>query len=540
MIPRTILLKSLLGAACAIVTTTAASDYASAGTRAIVVDATTSSALSTELAQLQADYEDEGASVELIVVPQSQPFSSWQAHQWVRTRLRALPDLEGAILVGNVPTGFFGSSRAAASPSDIVYRAPNATLRDDNNDGVYEAFEGDTTTSIPVGRITMPDTNTFGSGPIEATRDYLQRIHDHRVGTLAHLPARALNFVDSPFGRGTARPGTAELQSVYPDGDVSTIVDPDYGFQNNVTTVAQYRSQLESSQGWEFVHVLAHSSPGAQAFYRVDGNRTQHPEGSVNSSDYRTWNPNVSFFAFESCSSCRFADTWRGYPTVSGEFICGSALQGGRTLGVLSPSQNAAMTNDATFYDALAIGSGMGAALNYWFNQRLADQDDPNGFGNNDMLAYSVHGDPWLGPDAAEMTAALRYVMLYYPSGSLKRTVESILSAIGIARTFPKKDVVFWTQNNALESLVAHYEIAVTKYVRFGTSPGFYWTFRFDVPVGNVEGSWGAYITGPAYAPRGNRYALRAVLKDGNVGPWTDTCRSTNSDGENQWTSCPQ
>ena len=77
--------------------------FCQGGTRAIVVDEVTHQALAGEIQQLSTDYQAEGADVSVLVVPVNEPFGSWTAHLWVRAALAAVTDLEGAILIGNVP-----------------------------------------------------------------------------------------------------------------------------------------------------------------------------------------------------------------------------------------------------------------------------------------------------------------------------------------------------------------------------------------------------------------------------------------------------
>ena len=260
---------------------------------------------------------------------------------------------------------------------------------------------------------------------------------------------------------------------------------------------------------------------------------------SVNSSDYRLWDTRVSFFVFESCSACTFSQTFRGYPEVSDEFICGSALQGGQTLGVISPTLDAAMVRSEYFYQGFATGAGLGAALNYWFNARVENHgEDPFAFDSGDLVGYTVFGDPWMHTSAPLLQApTLHYIMLYYPTGWLRNTVESILSSIGISFPEPPKDVAFFTMSDPLQKMAAGYEMTVSERIAFGNF-SFWWPIRWTVPEQNVLRSWGVFIDDMSVAPYGNRYSLRALLKDGNRGGTTPTCAVAHREGVNQYTRC--
>lgn len=502
-----------------------------AGTRVIMVDPAFNDLLQTEIAQLQEDYEAEGSEVLVIEVPENKPFTSWTAHHWVKDYLSSISDLEGAILLGNVPTGWFASS-TGSRPSDVVFRLPDATFIDADGDGIYESYEGDTKAMIPIGRVTPLNGTWQIEEPVEQIRTYLQRIHQARTGLLEKPLIRGLNYIDSPFGRlDGATPITGPMEELYGVDNVTTVADQSVGPAYDVTTPEDFISYLENPEGFEFVTLHVHGNPAQSVFHAAGQNGGSTQTGSINSVDYRLLDTYINWYLFTSCSTCNYGQTFNGMPEVQSDFLCGSAMHGGQTLGVIAPSFSVAMEYAEEIFDALKIGTGVGLAMNQWFNYSVEDYDRAP---DSTMLkGFQLMGDPWLHSDKPPQISAFVDRIILYRPGSFQAWILSrwLLPRLGLV---PPRDqqsnLLLWTFSEKVQAVTVAWEIKERwqntfpqniknqRIVRVASSPR--WT------------GLGGWVT----ERRDNAtYSVRPVFLDGNVGAWTKSCSVNHQ--SNPWVS---
>ncbi len=490
------------------------------GTRAIVVDSEMSGPLAAEINQLREDYEAVGASVEVIEVPDNKPFSSWTAHQWVKDSLSSIVELEGAILLGNVPTGWF-SDPVGIRPSDLVYRMPNATFIDNEGDGVFDSIEGVTKAKISIGRVTPLNSSWQIESPVEQVRTYLQRIHQVRNGQLNKPSVRGLNYIDSPFGRmDGATPITGPMKNLYGDNGVTTVADASVGSAYDITTPEDFRTYLEDQEGYEFVTLHVHGNPAQSIFHTANDGGGSSQSGIINSVDYRLWNTHASWYLFTSCSTCNYGQTFNGFPEVQSEFLCGSARHGGNTLGVIAPSFSVAMEYSEGIFNAMRMGAGVGLAMNHWFNYAVEDNGrDPN---SNMLKGFQLFGDPWLRSEKNPQVAANMDRIVLHRPGSFQSWIMSRWLLPRLRITPPSRgesNILLWTYSETVHKLTVSWDIRETWSVTFP------WNRKeMRIVRINPSPSWpgiGGWVTD---LKENAIYSVRPVFSDGNTGTWSASC----------------
>ncbi|NIM98788.1 MAG: hypothetical protein GTO24_12120 [candidate division Zixibacteria bacterium] len=199
--------------------------------------------------------------------------------------------LVGVILVGDVPAAWMETFFYYRShfPTDYFYMDLNGSWNDYDSDGFYDNLYGDSLPEIWSGRIT-PSNCIFGD-EVRLLNQYFARNHAYRTGALS-LPDRALGYMECNW--------YPEVQTylgrVY--GDV-TFVD-----HEDTTTALHYKYMLQ--QGYEWVHLLAHSSPWGSTFY-LRGET--YGGGSVFSYEMPHVNPQANFVLLNACSNAKYTET---------------------------------------------------------------------------------------------------------------------------------------------------------------------------------------------------------------------------------------
>ena len=166
----------------------------------------------------------------------------------------------GTIIIGNLPVPWYyhyNSSWGSIEifPVDYYFMDLDGTWGDGNSDGIFDSHSdgsGDCEADIWFGRLTA---NYLSSGDeVSLIENYLHKNHMYRTGNL-QVPSRALAFNDDDWSY-TGDPG---LNSIY---QTVHVVE-----SYNQTTAQEYSSRLQS--GYEFVHLMAHSSPWTHTFNPV-------------------------------------------------------------------------------------------------------------------------------------------------------------------------------------------------------------------------------------------------------------------------------
>jgi 6-phosphogluconolactonase (cycloisomerase 2 family) len=202
--------------------------------------------------------------------------------------------LVGVILVGDVPAAWMQtfsmeSYYTSYFPTDYFYMDLNGTWVDNNADGFYDNLSGTMEPEIWSGRITP--TNCLFGDEVKLLNQYFIKNHAYRTGSLS-LPDRALGYLELTW--------YPQLETylgwVYDNVDV---IDDE-----NTTTALHYKYMLQ--QGYEWVHLLSHSSPWGSTFFL---HNDTYGGGSVFSYEMPLVNPQANFVLLNACSNAKYTET---------------------------------------------------------------------------------------------------------------------------------------------------------------------------------------------------------------------------------------
>ena len=312
--------------------------------------------IATSLARWTADVESEGWSV--LVYAASFPNASA-----LRDHLATIPDLDGCLLIGDLPVPWYETS--ADFPLDVYYMDLDGTWTDSDLNGLYDEHTGDTAPEIWIGRLTAHNLD-FGDDEASLLDNYFVKNHAYRTGSLS-LPSRALVYLDDGWAH-SADNMRDVLAQLYPD--TTAISDPE------TTRALDYSQRLVDYYAW--VNLFAHSTPFQHYFTYQDGDGRE----SIYNEDIYRVDPHAFFYNLFSCSVGRFVE--RNY--LAGWYVFAD------TYGLLAigPTKTGGMkTGNALFYERLAQGASLGQAFLDWF-EVYGVADPPFHY------PLTLHGDPTL------------------------------------------------------------------------------------------------------------------------------------------------
>ncbi len=324
---------------------------------ALVVASGMETPLAPELAQLASDLESEGYNVitEVMTGGTAEDLRDWLGDH---------PELAGAILIGHLPEAWYESDWGSAHeeyPLDLFLMDTDGTWTDADGDGKYDGHSGDRAPEIWVGRI---DAHAMEMGSeVDQLRDYLTANHLYRTGSMA-LPDRALVFNDDDWSYS----GDCGLDAIYSNLDLYQ--------DESQTTDDYYRDRL--GYGYEFVHLMSHSSPWGHTF-KIPGGYS----GTVMAPEISQINPQTAFVQLFACSNCRWTEpsclgNWYLFGTDSGLLAIGATKTG-------------SMLEFEQFYSPIGEGATPGEAFREWFtNVGIYDE--------NWHYGCVLLGDPTLRP----------------------------------------------------------------------------------------------------------------------------------------------
>ena len=326
--------------------------------------------LAPQIAQLQTDLLAEGWNTSL------QSMSGGTVED-LKGLLQNTPDIDGAILIGFLPCAWFEEDYWAVEefPCELFLMDLDGIWTDADGDGMYDSHTGDVAPEIWVGRIDAHAMD-FGSELLMLS-EYLQKNHLYRTGAMAP-PSRALAYIDDDWSGYT----DCGLDYIYGSSGVTVINSP------SQTTAEGYLQELE--QGYEFVHLMAHSCPWGHTF-KVPGGMA----GTVMAPEIAQVNPSTAFAQLFSCSNARWVETgclgnWYLFGTDTGLLVSGAAKTG-------------SMLDFEYFYSPLGSGSCFGEAFRDWWEYEAAggfSSDERAWFYGNALL-----GDPTLKPVSSSFSS---------------------------------------------------------------------------------------------------------------------------------------
>ncbi len=274
----------------------------------IIVNARIYPELVSELTVFMQDLINAGYSVQLDTI-------SGMSHTVLRNHLSSITNLHGAIFVGEIPIAWFetnGFGGWEEFPHDLYFSDLDGTYIDADGDGIYDNHIGNVAPEIWVGRLYA--RNLTWDGEVRLLKNYFHKNHLYRTDSLT-VQQRALSFVDDDWSYWT----TCYLDHIY--SDVVVIND------DLQTIASNYRTQL--NQGYEWIHICAHSSPWGHTFrYGSSGYR-----GTVFNYEIFTLEPSALFYNLFACSGTRFVEEnnsagWYLFVDPYGLLVVGSTKTG--------------------------------------------------------------------------------------------------------------------------------------------------------------------------------------------------------------------
>ncbi|MDI6839568.1 MAG: T9SS type A sorting domain-containing protein [bacterium] len=285
-------------------------------------------------------------------------------HQALRAWLAALPNLVGAIFIGEIPVAWYESNGFWSweeFPIDLYFMDLNGDWLDSDGDGIYDEHTGDVRPEIWVSRLYARPL--LWDNEVRLLKRYFEKNHLYRTEGLG-VPQRALSFVDDDW----VGFGDCGLSSVYTDVGV---------VENETATTANgYRSKL--GEGYEWIQLCAHSSPWTHTFRVPTGFR-----GTVFNYEIFVLKPYALFYNLFACSGTRFVE--ENY--LAGWYIFND-LYGLLTVG---STKTGSMLYFKDFYTPIGNGNSVGEAFKEWFIQHGEESIDW-------FYGLNILGDPTLKP----------------------------------------------------------------------------------------------------------------------------------------------
>ncbi len=323
----------------------------------VVVDAGVYYELEQELQTFVFDLQNEGYSVELY-------FGTFGAPEDLKNFLeQGLPELQGAIFVGDIPTAWFLDMQSFEEfPLDLFYMDLDGTWTDFESDGIYDEHSGNTEAEIWIGRI---DATTLEGNIIDLYKNYFYKNHLYRTQNLK-LPNRSLVYVDNDW-QYWAEEWNQDMQELY---KYTTKVK-----DKNGTNELDYKTRLLWNYDW--ISVFVHSWPRGHIF-ESESNR------DVSSEDIQNIDPHALFYNLFACSAAKFTE--QNY--LAGRYLFADTYG----VGVISSTKSGSMLDFNYFYGPLGERQTLGEAFKFWFNE----------IGINNMTWHygmELLGDPTLKPN---------------------------------------------------------------------------------------------------------------------------------------------
>jgi hypothetical protein len=307
-----------------------------AGLVHVFVDSVVYPAVQANLSQFLLDLQAEGYSTFLT--------ATWnQTPEEIRAILLSeynTSGLVGAIFVGDVPAAWMETFMYYIShfPTDYFYMDLNGSWADYDADGFYDNLSGSLEPEVWTGRIT-PSNCMFGD-EVELLNQYFEKNHAYRTGGL-DLPDRLLGYMECNW---------------YPQMETYfhwVYDDVTYVGQADTTTALDYKSRL--TEGYEWVHLLAHSSPWGSTFYM---HSDTYGGGSVFSYEMPVLNPQANFVLLNACSNAKYTET----DNLGQSYLFGSD----KVVAVIGETRIMYGDDFADFYSSLQMGKNLGEAFLDW------------------------------------------------------------------------------------------------------------------------------------------------------------------------------
>jgi hypothetical protein len=267
-------------------------------------------------------------------------------------------NIEGAVLIGNLPAAWFyhpaaGQFAADTFICDLYLMDLDGDWWDLNIDTIYDkhnASTGDIYPEIHVSRIDASSRTLGGASNANNIIMLLNRIHTYRIGGVARTH-RAITYIDDDWqawADGTFDNWPAWLNNVYPT-------------RTDVHTPATWTNATDwltnrITQDYEWAHLCAHSgaSPGTHFFGPLGVG-----EGTVTSAQIHAQVPTFNFYNLFCC----FAAHWSTADCLATTYL----FSGSHSLSVIASTKSGGMLGGSSFYNTLGQNDTIGEAFHTWF-----------------------------------------------------------------------------------------------------------------------------------------------------------------------------
>jgi hypothetical protein len=310
-------------------------------------------AIESEVSTYLADLAVDGFSTKLLAVSGGRPANLRQVLQAHRDS-----GLVGSLMVGDLPVAWWEDSDYGEDyPLDLFFTDLDGTFSDADGDGIYDTHSGNAGPDVWLGRV-YASRFTYDNEE-RLTKAFFERNHLYRTGQLA-IPHRGLVYNEVDW-----YPNNHGMSNLY--SNVTMFND------ENTTTAYHYKNQLRL--GYEFVHIICHSSPWVHSFFLAND---EPGAGSLFSFEIPALGPNAAFYFVNGCMCGRFTEkdnlaNWYLFSQPWGLVVMASSqLMGG-------------ISDLSTIYLTLGHDSCFGDAFLKWHRDYYA------GF-----LGTGILGDPTL------------------------------------------------------------------------------------------------------------------------------------------------
>jgi hypothetical protein len=363
--------------------------------RAIVVQEDLLPGIQANLDILVNDWKSEGVeNVTILTHPKGVDLDP----SVLRGKLQGVEDLEGAMLIGELPVARLKAADGTKYESDYYFMELSGNWQLGTKNVVTS--QDNSLPSISLGRVHLaPDTawrDPDKPAELDLYNRYLEKLHDFRIFSRA-TTITISNFLPfPPIVIGIPPVGRFDFQSLI----VNNLDDPAarramfehlYSGENisgyEFVTKDQYAGILAGGE-YDALWILAHSDPGGQML----------AGGTIwNACDYYDSNAKINFYLFEACSAG--AITWEdlGDPAnpgklkpISDTFFSNILFSPDYGVAVIASSKPAAFGNVTQFFDLLHAGGTFGSAFKGWMSNQIT-AGWPQGY--NSMILF---GDPFI------------------------------------------------------------------------------------------------------------------------------------------------
>ncbi len=322
-------------------------------------------AIQSELTTYLNDIANAGYSAKLFTISGGRPGNLRQTLQSHRDS-----GLVGGLMIGDLPIAWWEDSNYGEDyPLELFFTDLDGIFADNDGDGKYDSHSGNRAPEIWLGRL-YASRFTYDSEE-RLIKAYFNRNHLYRTNQLP-VPRRGLVYNEV-----TWYPNDHGMSNLY--SNVTIFNDA------NITTAYHYKNQLR--YGYEFIHLIAHSSPWAHTFFLAND---IPGGGSVFSFEIPALAPNGAFYFLNACMCARFTEV-----NNLGNWYLFAQPWG---LVVMASTQLMYGINDlSAIYRALSRDSCFGDAFLKWHKSNYSS-----------FLGTCILGDPTLKVNRFRRTATSR------------------------------------------------------------------------------------------------------------------------------------